>query len=156
MRARVRSSRAQVAATALCPLLTLVGCTIGPSNPARQPAPTPTPSFTTSYGLNASLIAAHIPDCTAVTAQHVAIGTAASNALISTCNLMHHKIVIYSWPDAASENEAASLLATSPASFSARGRGWTEILGDDATLNVQLSIANTVAEALHGSVAKYP
>ena len=141
-------------AITLCSVV-LAGCA-GARGSSVEPQTSPATLFTTSYGQDASLIAAHIPGCAAVTAQTVSAGSRSSARVISTCTLSHHRIVIYGWPDPASESQATLLLSTSPPSYSARGPGWMEIIGDEAPLDVQQLIADVVAKALGGTVTEYP
>jgi hypothetical protein len=152
----VRSLRAPAKlSVATCLLLVLIGCSHQRNSAGAAAAPRP-PSFHANYGQDASVIAAQIPGCSGVIARPVSAGATSSRSLVSTCTLRHHRVVIYGWPDPASESQAARLLATSPPSYSAGGPGWIQILGDDAPLDVQRSIATTVAAALGGTVTKYP
>jgi hypothetical protein len=119
-----------------------------------KPAATSASSFTTTYGEDAALLAAHIPACSHVTRGRIAAGQTTSAKLVSTCMLLRHPIVVYTWPDATSEHDAELLLSTSPPSYSASGAGWTQIVADNAPLEVQRLIAEQVAQALAGTVTK--
>lgn len=135
--------------------LLLAGCANGGHTATAKQAHSSTPSFSPGYGQNASVIAEHIPGCSGITAQQVQASAIASDALVSTCTLADHQIVIYSWPNAAAESLAASILDTGPPSYSAQGPGWTTVEDDGAPLDMQMSIAKIVARALGGVVERH-
>ena len=66
--------------------------------------------------------------------------------------LLGHRVVVYTWPNVQGESDAARVLATQGASFYAEGVGWTAIVGDAATLDVQRQVATAVATSLNGQV----
>jgi hypothetical protein len=141
-----------LAAVAL-PGLTLAGC--GGSNAAHTPSPSPTspsPSraFATMYGQDAALIAPRIKGCDNVAAASIGNGAATGMVGKATCTMLGHEVIIYTWKDAASEDQANSSI-TGITTY-ASGIGWSQILGDDAAADAQTTISNAVADALGGTV----
>jgi hypothetical protein len=109
---------------------------------------------TTTYGEDALTLILRVPNC--VHPQRVISGTGAPASVTSTCMLGAHHLVLYTWPDANSENDSLRLLASEPPGYSASGIGWTALVGDRAPLPTQRSIVQSVARALHGRVVLNP
>jgi hypothetical protein len=120
----------------------LSGCTTGHAPVSLR--------LRTSYGQDSLSLAAHVPGCVAPV--RVALPVGPPNSVASTCLIGQHRVVIYTWRDAASERLATRLLSTGAAAYSAIGIGWTAVLGDQAELGTHLAVLSPVAAALSGDV----
>ncbi len=104
------------------------------------------------YGQDAFELANRIQGCSGTTRVTIAAPSASSASVTSTCRLRGHRVVVYTWPDPQGETAAERALSGQGASYYAEGVGWTVILGEPTTLDVQEQTATAVAVSLHGRV----
>lgn len=123
------------------------------SHPASKASsgPSSTAPFKTTYGMDAALLAGHIPGCTGIAADEAAALKQSGVVASAHCTLLGHKVVLYTWKDAASSETGLTLIGSNT-SYSAEGTGWSELLGDDAAGDAQQAVAEKVAAALGGTV----
>lgn len=119
-----------IAVAAMC--LMLAGC-------STAATPKPHPTFKTTFGSSASTIASHVDKCNGVAAGDIAKGGPAL-ASTATCVLLGHTVVINSWATQSDEDDLDAILAADKSEvYYAKGNGWTAIIGDDPTLQLQLT-----------------
>lgn len=139
----------------LVPVLgVLVACSSsGGSQPAKSAdsGSSSTAAFTTTYGQDAALLASHIPGCADVTSIPAGGGSLTGEVGSASCTMLGHKVLLYTWKDAASNAQTLTLIG-SETLFSSSGVGWSEFAGDDAAGDAQQAIAQAVASALGGTV----
>jgi hypothetical protein len=138
-------------------VLLLVGCASGgkpaPSSSATSAA-TPTPSYTADYGLDAAIIAGHVPGCTGVTAGDIGGGAASGMVATASCTMLGHKVILETWKNPVSEpGEDLMFASGGDATAYADGLGWTQLPGENGmAADAQLRIAQAFAAALGGTV----
>jgi hypothetical protein len=117
-------------------VLVLTGCSV------------PSPYPTTYPGQDANAIAAMIEGCEHVTTEDVGDGDKSGLVSSASCMLNGHKVYINSWDSEDSADLHPLLAANGEEAYYATGDAWTVTLGDDPTLQYQLT--NNAAELMFG------
>ncbi len=126
---------------------TLSGCA------ATAAAPTPKPSITA--GQDAASIAAMIPGCKSVAAEDILNGGKTGLVSAASCTLGGHKVFVDSFTSTGDADLRPLVAAGTVGAYWAAGHTWVVILGDDPTMQEQITndASSLLAQGFAGGAA---